>query len=68
MKVIASAGKEDIAIVYILELNSGKLVECVESIQPPHTRAEKWILLVSTMFGCPIGCAMCDAISKMPDV
>lgn len=61
MKVIASAGKEEIAIVYILELNSGKLVECVESIQPPHTRAEKWILLVSTMFGCPVGCAMCDA-------
>jgi 23S rRNA (adenine2503-C2)-methyltransferase len=61
MKVIASAGKAEIAIVYILELNSGKLVECVESVQPPHPRLEKWVLLVSTMFGCPIGCAMCDA-------
>jgi 23S rRNA (adenine2503-C2)-methyltransferase len=61
MKVIASAGKEDIAIVYILELNSGKLVECVESVQPPIPRLEKWVLLVSTMFGCPVGCAMCDA-------
>jgi 23S rRNA (adenine2503-C2)-methyltransferase len=61
MKVIASAGKEEIAIVYILELNSGKLVECVESVQPPLPRLEKWVLLVSTMFGCPIGCLMCDA-------
>jgi 23S rRNA (adenine2503-C2)-methyltransferase len=61
MKVIASTGKEEIALVYILELDSGKLVECVESVQPPLPRLEKWVLLVSTMFGCPIGCAMCDA-------
>jgi 23S rRNA (adenine2503-C2)-methyltransferase len=61
MKVIASTGKEEIAIVYILELGGGKLVECVESLQPPHSRLDKWILLVSTLFGCPVGCAMCDA-------
>ncbi len=61
MKVIASTGKEEIAIVYIVELASGKLVECVESVQPPIPRQEKWVLLVSTMFGCPVGCAMCDA-------
>lgn len=61
MKVIASTGKEDTAIVYILEMDQGKLLECVESVQPPLPRAEKWVLLVSTMFGCPVGCAMCDA-------
>jgi 23S rRNA (adenine2503-C2)-methyltransferase len=61
MKVIASTGKAEIALVYILELDSGKLVECVESVQPPLPRQGKWVLLVSTMFGCPIGCAMCDA-------
>jgi 23S rRNA (adenine2503-C2)-methyltransferase len=61
MKVIASTGKEELAIVYILELKNGKLVECVEAIQPPIPRLEKWVLLVSTMFGCPIGCMMCDA-------
>ncbi|MBN1537255.1 MAG: hypothetical protein JW908_11030 [Anaerolineales bacterium] len=61
MKVIAQTGREDIALVYILELDSGKLVECVESVQPPIPRQEKWVLLVSTLFGCPIGCAMCDA-------
>lgn len=61
MKVIASAGREDIAMVYIVELEGGKLAECVESVQPPVPREEKWVLLVSTMFGCPIGCKMCDA-------
>jgi len=61
MKVVASAGKEEVAVVYIVELENGKLVECVESLQPPHSREEKWVLLVSTMFGCPVGCLMCDA-------
>lgn len=61
MKVIASTGKEDIALVYIVELEGGKLAECVESVQPPILRQDKWVLSVSTMFGCPVGCAMCDA-------
>ncbi|NMC13375.1 MAG: radical SAM protein [Chloroflexi bacterium] len=61
MKVIASTGREDIAVVYIVELENGKLVECVESVQPPFSRLEKWIILVSTLYGCPVGCAMCDA-------
>jgi 23S rRNA (adenine2503-C2)-methyltransferase len=61
MKVIASTGREDIALVYIAELGEGKLVEFVEALQPPLPREKKWVLLVSTMYGCPVGCAMCDA-------
>jgi 23S rRNA (adenine2503-C2)-methyltransferase len=61
MKVIASTGREDIAMVYIAELEQGKLVEFVEAVQPPIPRDKKWVLLVSTMYGCPVGCAMCDA-------
>ncbi len=61
IKVHASAGNEGIAVVYIVETSSGNLVECVESVQPPLPRQKKWVLLVSTMFGCPIGCLMCDA-------
>jgi 23S rRNA (adenine2503-C2)-methyltransferase len=61
LKVHASAGTEDIARVYIVETSSGSLVECVESISPPLPREKKWVLLVSTMFGCPVGCLMCDA-------
>ncbi len=61
MKVHASAGSEAIAMVYIVETSTGHLVECVELVQPPLPREKKWVLLVSTMFGCPIGCLMCDA-------
>jgi 23S rRNA (adenine2503-C2)-methyltransferase len=61
VKVIASAGREDVAMVYVVDFGDEKLVECVESVQPPIPRADKWVLLVSTMFGCPIGCSMCDA-------
>ena len=61
MKVHATAGNEDIAMVYIVETSSGHLVECVESVQQPLPREKKWVLLVSTMFGCPVGCLMCDA-------
>lgn len=61
MKVIATAGDEKFAIVYIAEMSQGRLVEFVESVQPPIPRSEKWVLLVSTLFGCPVGCQMCDA-------
>lgn len=61
MRVIASAGREDVAVVYIVQFGSGKMVECVESVQPPIPREKKWVLLISTLFGCPIGCRMCDA-------
>lgn len=61
MKVLASTGREDVAMVYVIDMGENKLIECVESVQPPIPREEKWVLLVSTMFGCPIGCSMCDA-------
>ena len=61
MKVIAKTGKDDMAFVYIVAYENGKKLECVESLQPPFTRDEKWILLTSTMHGCPVGCKMCDA-------
>ena len=61
MKVVASTGRENLAVVYIIEYEDGRMVECVESLQPPLPREKKWVLLVSTMFGCPVGCMMCDA-------
>ncbi|MCX5815737.1 MAG: radical SAM protein [Proteobacteria bacterium] len=61
MRVVASAGREDVALVYVMEFKKDMMVECVESIQPPYPREKKWVLIVSTMFGCPVGCLMCDA-------
>jgi len=60
MKIISKTAKSDIATVYIAEIN-GKHIEFVESIQPPLPKQDKWVLIISTLFGCPVGCKMCDA-------
>ena len=37
------------------------LVEVVDGLAPPIPREHKWIINVSTQFGCPVGCPFCDA-------
>jgi len=61
MEIIASSGRDDIAVVYIGKMRNGHLAEFVESVQPPVPRKKKWVLIVSSLFGCPIGCTFCDA-------
>ncbi|MEE9455853.1 MAG: radical SAM protein [bacterium] len=61
MRIVASCGRPDLAMAYVAEFEPGKLVEFVEAVQPPLPREEKWVVLVSTLFGCPVGCLMCDA-------
>jgi len=61
MKVVSRVGRPDIAEVHLLDFGDGRILEAVEALQPPLPRERKWVLLVSTMFGCPINCPMCDA-------
>lgn len=61
MKILAKSGRNDIATVYIAEFRNGKRIEFVESIQPPVPRNEKWVLIVSSLYGCPVNCGFCDA-------
>jgi len=61
MKIVAETGNSDLAMVYIADYGSDKLLEFVEAIQPPFLRSERWILMVSTLFGCPVKCLICDA-------
>ncbi|MDI6768867.1 MAG: hypothetical protein QMD04_04250 [Anaerolineales bacterium] len=61
MKVFAVAGTSDIATVYMADMGEGRLIEFVEALQPPYSRDEHWILMVSTLFGCPVKCQICDA-------
>lgn len=69
MKIIAEYGNEEVAKVYVASLrdesaktaHKKNLIEFVESVQPPISRDKKWVLIVSSMFGCPIKCRMCDA-------
>ena len=61
MKVLAETGNDDIANVYLAEMRPDFFAEFVESVQPPLPRDEKWVIILSTLFGCPVGCKMCDA-------
>jgi 23S rRNA (adenine2503-C2)-methyltransferase len=61
LEVIAKAGNNEIATVYVAKINNGELIEFVESVQPPFPLEEKWVLIVSPLLGCPVGCPMCDA-------
>jgi len=61
MKVLARSGSDELARVYIAETETGKMVEFVESVQPPIPLEDKWVLILSTLFGCPVGCPFCDA-------
>ena len=60
MKVLASRGNPDIATVFV-GMTRGRLVEFVESRQPPIPWDRKWVLILSVSFGCPVRCAICDA-------
>jgi 23S rRNA (adenine2503-C2)-methyltransferase len=61
MRVLSTVGVETVATVFIAEIRENRIIEFVESIQPPVPREKKWVLMVSTLFGCPVKCLMCDA-------
>jgi 23S rRNA (adenine2503-C2)-methyltransferase len=61
MKIIYSGGREELARAWLAQTEAGNLVEFVESVQPPLPREKKWVLIVSTLCGCPIQCRICDA-------
>jgi len=68
LEILETYGSDDLAVVYVAsagvpERGNGdeRLLEFVESLQPPHNRNEKWVLIVSSLFGCPVDCPMCDA-------
>jgi len=61
LEVLYRRGNERIAEVHVARLADGSCIEMVESLQPPRSRAEKWVLIVSTLKGCPVRCPICDA-------
>jgi len=58
---VATTGNSDLATVYMADMGEERLIEFVEACQPPYGRDERWILMVSTLYGCPVKCLFCDA-------
>ncbi len=61
MKILGRTADSDISTVYLAELSGGRMIEFVESVHPPIPRSEKWVLIISTLCGCPVGCGFCDS-------
>jgi 23S rRNA (adenine2503-C2)-methyltransferase len=59
--VLHSFGDDELARVFVAETGDGSRIEFVESVQPPVPREKKWVLIVSTLKGCPVQCPICDA-------
>ena len=63
MEIIKKIGTGKIAQLYVAKVG-GHLIEFAESIQPPLTREDKWVIIISCLHGCPVKCLMCDAGQK----
>lgn len=63
LEVIDSRRVPGLAGLYLARLpgEGERLVEFVDTVEPGVPKDEKWVLMVSTQLGCPVGCAMCDA-------
>jgi 23S rRNA (adenine2503-C2)-methyltransferase len=63
MEIVKKIGTDKIAELYVAKIGK-HMVEFAESIQPPLTRNEKWVIIISCLYGCPVKCLMCDAGQK----
>lgn len=57
-------GRPSLAEVLVGEFTCGRKVEFVDGMDPTLPKEEKWIINISTQFGCPVGCPFCDASSR----
>ena len=66
-EVMEMHGRNDIAQVAVLasrERPPGYWVECADTRDPRYPRSEKWCVILSSQFGCPVRCTLCDAGSE----
>jgi 23S rRNA (adenine2503-C2)-methyltransferase len=63
MELIHAGGKEDLARVFVARFRNDDryLAEFVDSLSGSPSRDHKWVAILSTQFGCPVGCSFCDA-------
>ena len=63
MRILRQRSIDEVANVYVAELRGDEkyLIEMVDGLDVKFSRKEKWIINISTQFGCPIGCKFCDA-------
>lgn len=64
MEILMNTGRPDLAQVYVAKMRDDPeyLVEFVDACgSKAGDRRSKWVIIISTQFGCPVKCLMCDA-------
>jgi 23S rRNA (adenine2503-C2)-methyltransferase len=63
MEIVEHKGNPELAEIYVARLRPSplSLVEFVDAVDPRYPREEKWVVTVSTQFGCPVQCLFCDS-------
>ncbi len=63
MKILSKTGDPNIAEVFVAGFRGdpGLMAEFVDSRDPNLPKKDKWVIIVSTQFGCPVECLMCDS-------
>ncbi len=64
MRILEKVGDPGLAQVFLAEFRNdpGLRAEFVDACgSAGGDRRDKWVIIVSTQFGCPAGCLMCDA-------
>jgi len=62
-EIVARTGNPEVAEIFVARdpARKDRLFEFVDGLDHRHPRSEKWIVNVSTQYGCPIECLFCDA-------
>lgn len=62
IEVLAGRKHGDLGEVLVARFEAhGPLVELVDTRDPRYPVSKKWVAIISTQFGCPVGCLFCDA-------
>jgi len=63
MEIVHENGRDDLAKVFVAKFRGSDryLGEFVDSMSGSSSRNEKWVAILSSQFGCPVGCRFCDA-------
>jgi 23S rRNA (adenine2503-C2)-methyltransferase len=63
MEVISESGRDDLARVYVARFRNDVryMAEFVDSLSGSPSRSQKWVAILSSQYGCPVGCMFCDA-------
>ncbi len=62
MKVVLEKGTDELATIFaaVYRNDNELILEFVDSLSGSSSIEDKWVIVISSQFGCPVNCLMCD--------